>query len=670
MDTFKYGLAAMAYHQIIFEDEKPVDDIYLDVNDAFSAKTGLQNVIGKSIAELIPDIRKTNPELLERFGRVARTGQPEEYETYIAGLNTWFYNSLYSLGENVVVSVFDNITERKLAEIEIKQRNSELQTLNRIISKTTEVLNLKSRLEFILDEALQIVGLEGGTICLINPDNTFELAAHRETSDETIDDLSNNQIKIGDCLCGNCALDCRPLILNTPEEVLRYATREVLRGEDIHFHAALPFLVEGKCVGVLCVFTRTDKKPTENSLKLLETVCAQAAVSIENARLFEDLNENEELLRLSMELANVAAWEYNFETNKMTRSKNHDKLYGLEIQEKWAFETFVNATHPDDREMSNSNIQNSVAIGGPDEYKFDFRVIYPDQSVHWLNVIGQVVKRDEQGLGILVRGFIIDITERKKAEEEIKILNAELEDRVKTRTAQLESINQELKTFSYSVSHDLKAPLRGIDGYSKLLLELYGKELNEEAQTFIKNIRTGTAQMGQIIEDLLAYSRLERVEIKQTETPLNQFVENIVSLYQKEIDDFGIVVHQNIPEVYIMADINGLTIALRNLFDNAIKFSKGQASPEIIIGFEEHVNNWLIFVSDNGIGFDMIYRDKIFEIFQRLHRVEDYPGTGIGLAMVAKAMQRMGGRVWAESHPDGYREGKGATFYLELPKNK
>lgn len=281
----------------------------------------------------------------------------------------------------------------------------------------------------------------------------------------------------------------------------------------------------------------------------------------------------------------------------------------------------------------------------------------------FIDVLMSSTPLDINDLSVGVTFTALDITERKKAEEEIKTLNAELEERVASRTSQLEKLNKELKTFSYSVSHDLKAPLRGIDGYSKLLLEIYNKELNEEAQTFIKNIRKGTLQMGNIIEDLLSYSRLERAIIKQSNTPLNRFIENLVSVYQKEIEDYGILVHQNIPEIFVTTDIDGFTIAFRNLFENAIKFSKKQASPKITIGFEEHPNNWLIFVEDNGIGFDMKYGNKIFEIFQRLHRIEDFPGTGIGLAMVAKAMDRIGGRVWAES-----QEGKGAKFYLELIK--
>src|SRR5665647_1778586 len=165
----------------------------------------------------------------------------------------------------------------------------------------------------------------------------------------------------------------------------------------------------------------------------------------ERIQVEKALHESEELLRLSSELANVAAWEFDFETNSMTRSESHDKLYGLEIQDKWTFETFTNATHPDDREMSAAFIQQSVAVGGSDQYKFDFRVIYPDSSIHWLNVIGKVIKRTIDGQGILVRGFLIDITDRKQAEEKIQKFNEELEGLVVERTSELETANKELE---------------------------------------------------------------------------------------------------------------------------------------------------------------------------------------------------------------------------------
>lgn len=356
------------------------------------------------------------------YYKAVETQEFQFLEEYYPPYDKWFENRIYPSNDGLSI-FFHDITVRKKAEEEIIITNEELRTVNRIISTSASILNLSELLENIMVEALEIVGLEGGTICLIDDDDTLKLVTSKETSAETIKDLTENKIKIGDCLCGNCAHDHCPLILPNREEVIKYSTREVTRGEDIRFHAAFPFVVQNKCVGVLCVFTRTDKKPTGRSLKLLETICNQTAITIEMAHLYESIKESEERLRLSTELANVAVWEYDFIANSMSRSNNHDQLYGLEWQANWKFDTFLNATHPDDREYSNNIIQKSAATGGSDNYKFDFRVVHSDHSIHWLEVTGQVVERNTEGQGIIVRGTLIDITERKRTEKELFISN-------------------------------------------------------------------------------------------------------------------------------------------------------------------------------------------------------------------------------------------------------
>ncbi|MCG9792687.1 PAS domain S-box protein [Flavobacterium algicola] len=262
----------------------------------------------------------------------------------------------------------------------------------------------------------------------------------------------------------------------------------------------------------------------------------------------------------------------------------------------------------------------------------------------------------------LFLSIINDITQRKKAEKEIISLNNELEEKVRLRTVQLEAINKELETFTYSVSHDLKAPLRGIDGYSKLLADIYKPELNTEAQSFIDKIRSSTLQMNQIIDDLLEYSRLERSQLTIGKVKIKELVNTVLTSYSNETTNFSIDV--KIQDVEIQADAKGLAMAIRNLVENAIKFTKGKTNPMIVIELEEKELSWIIAVNDNGIGFEMKYHHKIFEIFQRLQRIEDFPGTGIGLALVNKAMHRMKGKAWAESTPNA-----GATFYIEIPKN-
>jgi light-regulated signal transduction histidine kinase (bacteriophytochrome) len=256
--------------------------------------------------------------------------------------------------------------------------------------------------------------------------------------------------------------------------------------------------------------------------------------------------------------------------------------------------------------------------------------------------------------------IIKDITQRKNAEAALRDAKTNLEHKVNERTSQLLAKSKELENFCYSVSHDLRAPLRGIDGYSRLLLEDHHDSLNEEGRNFLMNVRAATKNMSALIEDLLAYSKLERRKLSNMAIRLSSFVASMLDQHKGEMEKVRVTVEVDDLEVY--ADPDGLAIVLRNLIDNAVKFSRYISQPEIGIRAHSAGDFCMLAVKDNGIGFDMKFYHKIFEIFHRLHRVEDYPGTGIGLAMVQKAMERMGGGIWAESHP-----GAGATFHLKLP---
>lgn len=267
--------------------------------------------------------------------------------------------------------------------------------------------------------------------------------------------------------------------------------------------------------------------------------------------------------------------------------------------------------------------------------------------------------RDAAGTIIGSVAVARDITDRKRAEEEIRRLNAELEVRVEHRTVELKSKNRELETFSYSVPHDLKAPLRGIDGYSRLLLD-YESKLDEEGRSFLRNIRSATTQMQQLIDDLLAYSKLERRPLSTGRVDPRLIIEAILAERKHEVAKARLTVEVATQAVH--ADTEGLAMALRNLVDNAVKLSSQRQPPVIDIRSRIENGRHIISVQDNGTGFDMKYHDRIFQIFQRLHRAEDCAGTGVGLAIAHKAMDRMGGRVWAQSEL-----GKGATFYLDLP---
>lgn len=255
--------------------------------------------------------------------------------------------------------------------------------------------------------------------------------------------------------------------------------------------------------------------------------------------------------------------------------------------------------------------------------------------------------------------------EAEAANAALRELNATLEARVAERTQALAALNQSLESFVYSVSHDLKAPLRGIDGYCRLLEEDHAAKLDAEGREFLAHVREGVTRMQELIDDLLAYSRMERRPLTLAALDPRALVERILAERAPEIAARGIQVRVELPPLAVAGDAEGLTLVLRNLIDNAFKFTRATPTPEIVIGGESQGEEAHLWVRDNGIGFEMKYHDRIFEIFQRLHRLEEYPGTGVGLAIVKKAVERMGGRVWAESAP-----GAGATFHLALPAAK
>jgi PAS domain S-box-containing protein len=249
-----------------------------------------------------------------------------------------------------------------------------------------------------------------------------------------------------------------------------------------------------------------------------------------------------------------------------------------------------------------------------------------------------------------------DITPRKRAEEEIRRLNQDL----KQQAAQLEASNKELEAFSYSVSHDLRAPLRGIDGWSLVLLEDYGEKLDDEGRKHLNIIRGETQQMGRLIDDMLKLSRVTQAEMHAMPVDLTALANHIAVRLQDGVPNRSIEFNIE-PALKVDGDERMLDIALSNLLDNAIKFTGTRSHARIEFGLAEADGCPVFFVRDNGVGFDMTYASKLFGAFQRLHKASEFPGTGIGLATVQRIIHRHGGRIWVEAQKD-----KGATFYFTL----
>jgi PAS domain S-box-containing protein len=265
---------------------------------------------------------------------------------------------------------------------------------------------------------------------------------------------------------------------------------------------------------------------------------------------------------------------------------------------------------------------------------------------------------DSTGQPYAVFGISTDITRVKAVEEELQKLNVELEERVNLRTAQLESVNKELESFSYSVSHDLRAPLRGIIGFTAMLEEDYSAQLDEEARRITSIIKRNTLKMGHLIDGLLTFSRMTRQDIMKTNIDMGKMVTEIINELALENG-----IEWAIPALpAVKGDFNTLRQVWINLISNAVKYSGNKAHPHIEIGSFLQEGQTAFFIKDNGVGFDNKYKDKLFRVFQRLHSSEEFEGTGVGLALVEKIISKHGGKVWAEATVN-----QGACFYFSLP---
>jgi hypothetical protein len=378
------------------------------------------------------------------------------------------------------------------------------------------------------------------------------------------------------------------------------------------------------------------------------------------------LEESEERLRLALEATADGIWDWDPRTGQTYFSPRYYTMMGYEPSEfPPTYESWRQMLHPDDREASEEAVQRALEEHTP--FAIEFRFKAKNGDWRWILSRGKIAELDEEGKATRVAGSHTDITARKQAQDEIRWLNEELEQRVIERTAQLKTANKELEAFAHSVSHDLRAPLRHITGFVQLLNQREEERLDATSSRYLNVIVESVDRMGQLIDDLLAFSRTGRAEMQVKRVELDELIQEVRQELTPEMEDRHITWEIN-PLPPVQADPALLRQAWVNLLSNAIKFTAPRPKAHIEIGTVQEKSGGsevTLFVRDNGVGFDPQYTHKLFGVFQRLHGKDEFEGTGIGLATVRRIVERHGGRVWAEGDLD-----HGATFYLTLRQAK
>ncbi|MFN6946502.1 MAG: sensor histidine kinase [Cytophagaceae bacterium] len=375
-------------------------------------------------------------------------------------------------------------------------------------------------------------------------------------------------------------------------------------------------------------------------------------LDITDVKSAEDkIKKSETLLLETQEIAGVGSYDWHIKDDKSVVTPEVAKIFGYTEGETYDFSEFEQYLHPDDRERVEEALQHSFKTGDP--YLCEYRIFRKsDNILRHIWTKGKVFY-DIEGKPIRISGSIMDITDRKNIEEALK-----------QRKALLEASNKELEAFCYTISHDLRSPLRAIDGFGRKLANQYQDYLDDEGRRLLGIVRNNAQKMGSMIDSLLEFSRLNRKEINHKHVSMEEIVGKVINECNEQFPDHKALIKvETLPDA--PADREMLHQVWHNLISNAIKFSSKTAGPIIEIGSVKENGRVVYYVKDNGAGFEMEYKDKLFGVFQRLHSEEEFSGSGVGLATVQRIVHRHGGTVWAEGKP-----WNGATFYFTLPVKK
>jgi PAS domain S-box-containing protein len=860
-NLFENMLNGFAYCKMICEDGKPLDFLYINVNNAFSVLTGLKDVTGKRASEAIPGIQKADPELFERYNRVSSTGVPEEFEIFVESLEMWFAISVYSPKRGYFVAVFDVITARKLADEKLQESKT---TMKSIIDNSNSLIYLvDTEGRFILvNQHLQNLLSLSGELLIGQTREAFlpkEIADKHRNNDLVVIKTGKTQVFEEENIepdGKHFYLTTKFPLFNDKNEIYavgglstditeRKLTENVLRENEKRLREAQEMAHLGfwfwdiktgnvewsdEVFKIFCLDPATFKPNIDSILELSpwpedhkrDKELINKAIESHDSGTYEqkflrpdksighyystfrgNYDENGDLIKIVGTILDITErkkaedalkesedkFKYIFDhsvigksitkpTGEISVNKAFCEMTGYSPEElmnkKWQ-----DISHPDDIDMT-QNVMNSLLSGEKDSVRIIKRYIHKNGNVIWTDVgsalrkdengnplyfltaiiditdrinaqeslrlknfvfddsiaansisdinglltevnaaflriwgyqskdevigkpIASFIKsdadankivnalkknyewegdylalrkdgstfiahglatlvKDEEGKGLAYQSAVIDVTDAKRAEELIHHLNEELEQKVIQRTELLEAANKELEAFSYSVSHDLRAPLRSVHGFTKILLEDYTSCLDEEGKRICGIISSSATQMGDLIDDLLSFSRIGRTSLKPSQLDMKSIVQSVFEELYPDYQNSKIILE--IGKLHkANGDANLFKLVWTNLISNAIKYSSKKDVPKISIGSSLKDHKVTYYVKDNGVGFDMKYIHKLFGVFQRLHSADEFEGNGVGLAIIQRIVLKHGGKTWAEGE-----QGNGATFYFSLP---
>jgi len=662
---FANMLNGFAYCRMIYDGETPQDFIYLNTNEAFTRQTGLKDVIGRRVSEVIPGIRESDPGLFEVYGRVALTGNPEELEMYVEALGQWYWISVYSPAKEHFVAVFDVITTRKQNEVE---REAKLELLR--------ICNTADRLPVLMRELMnyfqKITACEAIGVRLRAGDDfpyyetrgfsdDFVLAEKSlcsfDQNGELIRDYAGHPAL--DCMCGNilCSrvdssksfftphgsfwTSCTTELLATTSDADRQAkTRNRCNGEGYESIALIPLRYHNETFGLLQFNDRQKERFTPEKIALYENLADYIAVALSKLRSDEALRESEQFNLQVINNAEEGVIVYGADLRYRVWNPYMERLCGITADE-------VIGRHPLElfpflKDEGMIEHLERILAGQPAS-SVEFPFIFPFNGyAGWASDTSSLLK-NAAGEIIGVIGMVRDITARKQAEEELNRKNAEIEQ------------------FIYTVSHDLRSPLVTVKTFMGYLeKDLLGDNQEQLAQD-IQYIHGAADKMKMLLDELLELSRVGRIETTPVSVALSEVLAEAQDALAGVINERTVDIRLSDTDLMLIGDRPRLCQIWQNLIENAIKYSRADCVPRIELGVQQERGETVFFVKDNGIGIDPQYHSKIFGIFEKLNPRS--PGAGMGLSLVQRIVEKCDGRIWVESEGND----KGSSFFFTLP---